>query len=125
MEKADKSQRNIKQTVKSKTKNEFLGFFEFVRSHGVVGIAIGFIVGTQSRLLVDQLTASFVNPILGLIVGSSEGLSQQRFFLTVNGNTAEFAWGAFVYSLINFIVIAAIIYFAFKWLKLEKLDKKA
>jgi large conductance mechanosensitive channel len=113
----------LRQRARARTKDEFSGFVEFIRTQGVVGLAIGFVIGTQAKTLVDQLTASFVNPILGLIVGTSQGLSNKTFSLTIDGNTANFTWGAFVYALINFLVIAAIIYFTFRWLKLDKLDK--
>ena len=97
---------------------------EFLRTQGVVGLAIGFIIGTQAKVLVDQLNASFINPLLGLLIGSGDNLTSQRFALTIGDNTAEFAWGAFVFVLINFVITAAIIYFAFRWLRLDKLDKK-
>lgn len=110
--------------TKDKTKKNVDGFVDFIRSQGVVGIAIGFILGTQARILVDQFSASFVNPVLGLIVGSSDGLSSKNVYFTVNGETATFAWGAFLYSLINFVIVAAIVYFTFRWLRLDRLDKK-
>lgn len=113
----------ITQRARMRTRSELGGFVDFIRTQGVVGLAIGFVIGTQAKVLVDQLTMSFVNPLLGLIVGTGEGLNQKTFSLTFDGNTANFAWGAFLYALINFLVIAAIIYFTFKWLKLEKLDK--
>ena len=100
------------------------GFIEFIRSQGVVGLAIGFIIGTQAKALVDQMSNSFVNPLLGLIVGSGDGLTSQVFSLTFGEKTATFSWGAFVYALINFFIIAAIIYFTFRLLRLDKLDKK-
>ncbi len=103
--------------------NQVGGFVHFMRTQGVVGLAIGFVVGTQARVLIDQLTASFVNPLLGLVLGTGEGLGAKVFYLTIGENTAEFAWGAFVYALINFVAIAAIIYFTFRWLRLDKLDK--
>jgi large conductance mechanosensitive channel len=99
------------------------GFIEFFRKQGVVGLAIGFVVGTQARMLVDQFNSSFVNPILGLVVGTGDGLTAQTFDLTVGGKTATFTWGAFVYSLINFFTVALIIYFVFRLLRLDKLDK--
>ncbi len=110
--------------VKAKTKDHALGFVEFVRTQGVIGLAIGFIIGTQARILVDQLSASFINPILGLIVGSPEGLSDKTFYIEIAGRPATFEWGAFLYVIINFVIIAAIIYFTFRWLRLDKLDKK-
>lgn len=110
--------------ARDKTRAEFGGFVEFLRTQGVVGLAIGFILGTQAKVLVDQFSASFINPILGLVIGGGESLTAQKFYITIAGNTAEFKWGAFVFVLINFVITAAIIYFAFKWLRLDKLDKK-
>jgi len=119
-----KKRKVIAEKAKTKTKQQFGGFVEFIRSQGVVGLAIGFIIGTQAKVLVDQLSSSFVNPLLGLLIGSGDNLSSAKFSLTLGDNTADFGWGAFVYALINFIIIAAIIYFTFKWLHLDKLDKK-
>lgn len=110
--------------AKTKTKQEFGGFVEFLRTQGVVGLAIGFIIGTQAKVLVDQFSASFINPILGLVIGGGENLTAQKFSVTIGGNTAVFAWGLFVFVMINFLITAAIIYFMFKWLRLDKLDKK-
>lgn len=95
-----------------------------MRTQGVVGLAIGFIIGTQAKVLVDQLNASFINPLLGLVIGSGDNLTAQNFSLTLGKNTAVFNWGQFVFVLINFMITAAIIYFTFKWLRLDKLDKK-
>jgi large conductance mechanosensitive channel len=113
----------LSQTVHSKTKGSVQGFVDFVRTQGIVGLAIGFVIGVQAKSLVDQFSASFVNPLLGLIVGTADGLTSKKLIISVDGSTAVFAWGAFVYALINFLIIAAIIYFVFKWLRLDKLDK--
>lgn len=111
-------------TAKKKAKSHAQGFFDFFRTHGVVGLAIGFVIGTQARLLVDQFSSSFVNPILGLIVGTGEGLTDKQFALSFGNSTAVFAWGAFAYALINFLIIAVLIYLVYRWLRLDKLDKK-
>lgn len=110
--------------ARARTKQQFGGFIGFIRNQGVVGLAIGFIIGTQARVLVDQLNASFINPLLGLFIGSGDKLTAEQFSLTVGDNTAVFAWGQFAFVLINFIITAAIVYFVFKWLHLDKLDKK-
>ena len=64
--------------ARAKTRAEFGGFVEFLRTQGVVGLAIGFILGTQAKVLVDQFSASFINPILGLVIGGGESLTAQR-----------------------------------------------
>jgi len=37
---------------------------------------------------------------------------------------AQLKYGSFISSLIDFIIIAAVVYFGVKWLGLDKLDKK-
>lgn len=100
------------------------GFLTFVREQGVVGLAIGLVIGTQVKMVVDQLIASFVNPIIGLILPGQGDLSQKKFSLTLGDKTAIFEWGQFVYVLISFLAVAAIIYYIIHWLKLDKIDKK-
>lgn len=102
------------------------GFATFFRQQGVIGLAIGLVVGTQVKLLVDQLIASFVNPILGLILPGQGDLSQKKVTLTISSldKTAVFAWGQFMYVLISFIAVAIIIYYIIRSLKLDKVDQK-
>lgn len=113
----------LTERVHHHTKSGLQGFVDFVRTQGVVGLAIGFVIGTQAKSLVDQLSSSFVNPLLGLVVGTGEGLTNKKFALSIGGSTAVFTWGAFTYALINFVFISAIVYFVFRWLRLDKLDK--
>lgn len=102
------------------------GFMDFIRQQGVIGLAIGLVIGTQVKVLVDQMIISFVDPLLGLVIGGGGTLREKVFSIHIDrfGKSAEFAWGAFVYVLIDFVIIAAIIYFVFKGLKLDRLDKK-
>lgn len=100
-----------------------MGFVEFIRTQGVVGLAIGFVMGTQAKVLIDTFSRSFVDPVLGLLIGGSKALSEKTLFVQVNSRSAVFGWGAFIYAVINFIIIAAVIYLVFKWLRLDKLDK--
>lgn len=101
------------------------GLMTFIREQGVVGLAIGIVIGTQVKVLVDQLIASFVNPILGLVLPGKGDLSQKVFTLTITDveKTAIFAWGQFIYVLISFLTVVAIIYFIIRSLKLDRVDK--
>jgi large conductance mechanosensitive channel len=100
------------------------GFVDFLREQSVVGLAIGLVLGTQAKVLVDQIVASFFNPLIGLLLPGEGALNQKEFTLTIGGKTAVFGWGAFVTSLITFIIVAAVVYYVFKGLRLDKLDKK-
>jgi len=108
--------------AKRKVPKHVTGFADFLREYGVVGLAVGFVFGAQVKSVVDQLTASFLNPILGLVLpGTGAGLNQKTFTIHTDGKTQIFAWGAFVDTLISFVLIAIIIYFVIKLFKLERL----
>lgn len=120
---------NAKKKVERAAKNtvagrQVAGFLDFIREQGVVGLAIGLVFGVQVKALVDQIVASFINPILGLVLPGEGDLAKKTFSLTVGGKEAVFLYGAFIAVLISFLTVAALIYFGFKVLKLEKLDKK-
>ena len=95
-------------------------FIQFIREQGVVGFATGFILGGAVSDLVKSLMADIINPILGLLLGSVQGLKTA----SISFFGAIITWGNFLSSLINFIVLATVVYTAFKVLRLELLDKK-
>ncbi len=97
------------------------GFIDFIRAQGVIGLAIGFILGGAVSKVVSALVTDIINPLVGLLLGSTAGLKEAFFQI----GSAKIMWGDFVSIVIDFIVIAAVIYFGFKMLRLEKLDKKA
>ncbi len=95
-------------------------FIQFIREQGVVGFATGFILGGAVSDLVKSLMADIINPVLGLLLGSVHDLKTA----SVDFFGATITWGNFLSSLINFIVLAIVVYTAFKILRLELLDKK-
>lgn len=98
---------------------QFHDFFDFIRTQGVVGFAIGFILGRAVSDLVASLVNDIINPFIGLLTGRLGDLSQ----MTLQISTATISYGKFLSLIINFIILAAIVYFIFKQLKIEKLDK--
>lgn len=104
--------KEVKQTVQ--------GFMEFVREAGVVGLAVGFMLGGAITKLVSSLVNDLINPILGIFLGATKNLKEMS--LMIGG--AKIAWGNFVSNLIDFIIISAVVYFGVKRLGLDKFDKK-
>ena len=90
------------------------GFIQFVREHGVIGLAIAFVLGGGVQKVVTALVADIITPAIGLVAGRVDGL--KSFAL------GPFLIGDFVSVLIDFVIIAAVIYFVFRGLGLEKLD---
>lgn len=95
-------------------------FIDFVRSQGVVGLAVGFILGGAVSDLVKSIIENIINPIIGVLLRQTGGLVQATF--TVAGATIKY--GAFINTIINFTVVALVVYFGVKKLKLDRLDKK-
>ncbi|MEI8361388.1 MAG: MscL family protein [bacterium] len=92
------------------------GFFQFIREQGVVGLAIGFILGGAINKLVGSLVADIIQPAIAMIFGSSQNLTDLKYGLIM--------YGKFLASLIDFTVLSAVVYFGFKGLKLDQLDIK-
>ena len=95
-------------------------FIDFIREQGVVGLAIGFILGGAVSELVKSFINDIVNPVVGLALGSVQGLKAASFSFA----GATVMWGSFLSVFINFVIIAGVVFFGFKILRLEKLDKK-
>jgi large conductance mechanosensitive channel len=98
------------------------GFVNFMREYGVVGLAVGFIIGLQAQTLMKQLLESFLTPFLNLVLGN--GLSRRAFTVGSGADKVTFAWGQFVYALISFLFVVLVIYLMVKLLRLDKLAKK-
>jgi large conductance mechanosensitive channel len=101
------------------------GFVDFVREQGVVGLAIGLILGFASKSVVDSLVNNIFNPIVGLLTGGIS-LEHKTACLRNSGGqcTTLLKYGQFISDVISFIIVVAAVYLAFKILKLERLDKK-
>ncbi len=93
------------------------GFFDFIREQGVVTLAVGFIIGGAVTKLVNSFVIDIINPILGLFLGKTNLATA-----TLKLGPATIAWGNFISALIDFLVIAAVVYFGFKLLRLDRID---
>lgn len=101
--------------------NPVSGFASFLREYAVVGLAVGFIVGLQAQELVKSLVGSFINPAFQLFFG--EKLADRTATLHFREHAAQFGWGSFVYTLLNFLFVLAAIFIIVKVLKLDKFSK--
>lgn len=108
-----------------KVAKPFQGFVDFIREQGVVGIGIGFVFGVAAKSVVDSIVNNIVNPIVGILYGGGQ-LMDKYWCLKASASqcTNKLNYGAVVNQLINFLLIALVVYFIVKSLKLDKLDKK-
>lgn len=95
-------------------------FKEFVLRGNVLDMAIGVIIGGAFTGIVTALTTDFINPLINCI-GGTEVKGRLEIFDT--GNYIE--WGHFITAVINFLIIAAILFCMLKGInKLMELGKK-
>jgi len=95
-------------------------FLDFIRKQGVVGLAIGFILGGSVSRVVSSLVEDIINPLLSLALGKVGDLSEATIVI----GSASVRWGNFVSILLDFAIIALVVYTVTKKLNLDKLDKK-
>ena len=96
------------------------GFINFIRKQGVVGLAVGFILGGAISKIVAALVEDIINPILGVVLGRAGPLATAALTF----GPVEILWGHFITVLIDFLVIALVVFYGVKVLHLDKLDKK-
>ncbi len=114
-----------KSKANAATKGHGGGFVEFIRTQGVVGLAVGLAIGTAAGGTVKALVEGFINPVVQFIVGSQAGLQAAIWHVELWGRKADFAWGAAVSSAITLVATALVIYWIVNIFKLDKLDKKS
>lgn len=100
-------------------KSQLKGYLDFIRTQGIAGFAIGFILGRAVSDLVGSFVNDIINPIVGLVFSRFSELTEA----TVMISTATIRYGKFLSLLINFFILAAVVYFGIKKLS-ELLDRK-
>jgi large conductance mechanosensitive channel len=92
-------------------------FIKFLQTFGVIGLAIAFIIGAASSKLVSALVTDLINPLIGLALQDVGDLKKLSF--TVVNST--FAYGDFIANIIDFLIIAFVVFILYKQLSRLKL----
>ena len=101
------------------------GFIDFIREQGVVGLAVGLVLGVASKSVIDSLVNNIFNPIIGVLTGGENLASRYLCLKTADGAcVAKLGWGHLLSDMLSFVIVAAVVYFSVKSLKLDRLDKK-
>ncbi|ARE35495.1 large conductance mechanosensitive channel protein MscL [Rhodococcus qingshengii] len=85
------------------------GFKDFLLRGNVLDLAVAVVVGAAFTAIVTAFTSNIINPLIAAIGGSDElGWGKE----IIAGNSETFVnIGAVVTAIINFIIIAAVVYF--------------
>jgi large conductance mechanosensitive channel len=98
-------------------------FALFIREKGVIGLAVGIIVGGAVTKFVNAIITDLLNPIISAVIGGGKGLVTYSY--TVPGTSISFTYGNLISELINFIAILLVVYLLFVKSPVNKLDKKS
>ncbi len=115
--------------AKEKGKGFFKEFKEFALKGNVMNLAVGVIIGAAFQNIVTALTNSFINPLIALCTGGCKKNPETGALEMVGGqftiNGVSFDYGAFLSAVINFLIMALILFMLIKGVnKLMDLGKK-
>ncbi len=100
-------------------------FKDFIAKGNVMDMAVGIIIGAAFTAIVSSLVADLINPIIGLFLG---GFDFSNNYAVLSGDVAPgtsleaaretgaavFAYGAFIMAVINFLIIAWVVFMLVK-----------
>ncbi|MFY9761438.1 MAG: large conductance mechanosensitive channel protein MscL [Xanthobacteraceae bacterium] len=98
-------------------------FKKFAMRGNVVDLAVGVIIGAAFGAIVNSLVADVIMPLIGAVTG---GLDFSNYFIPLSAKVtatslaeakkqgAVLAWGSFVTLVINFLIIAWVLFLAIK-----------
>lgn len=88
-------------------------FKDFIGKAGVLGLAIGFIFGVAISKVVSALVADIIMPIPGALVPGGDW--RTAVFTVPIGSGMNFGIGDFIGAIIDFLIIALVIFFIAKY----------
>ncbi len=106
-------------------------FKDFIAKGNVMDMAVGIIIGAAFTAIVKSMVDDILNPIIGLFTG---GIDFSDKFVVLSGEAASFAslaeareagaavfaYGAFISSVINFLIVAFVVFMLVKWVNRVK-----
>ena len=88
-------------------------FLAFIGKAGVIGLAVGFIMGTYIGTVVTALVQDIIMPIPGALMPGGDW--RKAVFSLPIGQGMNFAVGDFVGVIINFLIVAVVVFFIAKY----------
>lgn len=114
----------------------FADFKDFIAKGNVMDLAVAVIIAGAFAVIVTSLTADIIMPVVGMIFGDIDFSSK---YIVLSGEvepgmTLEaaraaganvLAWGAFVTAIINFVILAFIIFMLVRYAEKAQGSNKA
>jgi len=89
------------------------GFKEFLLRGNVIDLAVAVVIGAAFTAIVTAIVNALINPLIGAVFNAS---SLDKALIvhipTVSGGDAKLMFGAIIGAALNFVIVAAVVYFA-------------
>lgn len=86
------------------------GFREFIMRGNVIDLAVAVVIGAAFTAVVTAIVNGIFNPLIGAIF-KADSLDSLKW--TIPGTEAAIGYGMVIGAIINFFIIAAVVYFVF------------
>lgn len=109
--------------VEKKSKVFWKEFKEFAIKGNAIDLAVGMVVGSAFTSIVNSLVNDIITPLIGALTG---GLDFSEWFISLDGThyktlteakeagAAILTYGNFITAVINFLIVALVIFIVFK-----------
>ena len=90
------------------------GFKEFLLRGNVIDLAVAVVIGAAFTAIVNAIVNALINPLIGAVFNaqSLDSAFVVEIPTTMKGKPAELQFGAILGAVINFVIVAAVVYFA-------------
>jgi large conductance mechanosensitive channel len=89
------------------------GFKEFLLRGNVIDLAVAVVIGAAFTAIVSTIVSALINPLIGAVFNASSLDQALKVKIpTVSGEGATLYFGAIIGAVINFVIVAAVVYFA-------------
>ena len=95
-------------------------FRQFIAKGNVIDLAVAVILGAAFTAIVTSLTNDIIMPLIGMVLGGVDFTT-----LSIQVGEATIAYGLFIQAIINFILIALVLFFMIRSInKMQARSKK-
>lgn len=89
-------------------------FISFLNKHKVIGLAVAFIIGAAASKLVTALVQDIIMPVIGVLTPTGDWRSA-----VLEIGPVKFLIGDFAGALIDFVIIALVVFMIVKYVAKE------
>jgi large conductance mechanosensitive channel len=89
------------------------GFKDFIMRGNVIDLAVAVVIGTAFTAIVNTIVAELFNPLIGALFNAESLADAWTLTIPLVVGTAEVRFGAIAAALIQFLLVAAVVYFVF------------